>query len=147
MLSVRVVCHKLRKANIPHAVKSYDAKSAFHSGELTDLQNVTEARLRLEQRTGTEGAFLDPSDARCAREDAAFLAQRRFEANMVIYGCDGSVSLRAGEGGLMGDSNEPELFMQNYYEAVSQHTLATHKGISVGLLSQAEWLGPYKYDC
>ena len=85
MLTMRLVCHKLRKANIPHAAKSYDAKSAFHSGALTDLQDVTQKRLRFDQRTSTEGAFTDPSDARLAREDAAFLAQRRFEANMVIH--------------------------------------------------------------
>ena len=42
----------------------------------------------------------------------------------------------------MGDSNEPELFMQNYYEAVSQYTLTTHNRISKPLISQAEWSAP-----
>ena len=122
MLAVRVTCHKLRQANIPHAIKSYDAKSAFHSGTLADLQEVTQKRLRYAQRT--ENGFADPIDFRFAIQDEKLLSQRRFEANMIIHGCDGSTSLTAGEGGLMGDSNEPELFMQNYYCAVSQYVHA-----------------------
>ena len=138
MTTIRIVCHKLRQANIPHAVKSYDAKSAFHSGTLEDLQKVTMSRLRLDQRTNVENAFLDPEDARIARQDNDFLRQRRFEAYMVIPACDGLVPLRAGEGGLMGDSNEPEAFMHNYYKALRKHTENTYTRHSKPLTASSD---------
>ena len=63
MLGVKIVTHKLRRDNKPHAGKSYDAKSAFHSGELDDLHEVTKTRLKYEQRTSTANCFLAPSAA------------------------------------------------------------------------------------
>ena len=57
---------------------------------------------------------------------------------MVVQACDGQIVARAGEGGLMGDSNEPELFMHNYYEAVAQYLLSTHRN-SKALISTSPW--------
>ena len=45
MLIARVGAYKLRKARRPHAIKSYDATSAFHSGDLDDLHEVERKRL------------------------------------------------------------------------------------------------------
>ena len=44
----------------------------------------------------------------------------------------------------MGDSNEPELFMQNYYEAIRQYTRTTHARITKGLTATAEWFSASK---
>ena len=38
----------------------------------------------------------------------------------------------------MGDPNEPELFMHNYYQAVSQYLLKTHRN-SKALISTSPW--------
>ena len=62
---------------------------------------------------------------------------------MIIHGCDAKIALQAGERGLMGGSNEPEFFMQNYYEAIKQYTLATHTKTTKPLIAKAEWFGPY----
>jgi hypothetical protein len=86
MLIARIGAHKLRKAGRPHAIKSYDATSAFHSGELTDLHEVERKRLRLPKRTAIDA---DPNDARRANQDEALLRQRRFKAVMSIPCPDG----------------------------------------------------------
>ena len=44
----------------------------------------------------------------------------------------------------MGDSNEPELFMQNYYEAINQYALKTHARVTKGLTATAEWFSAAK---
>ena len=137
MLNVRIATHRLRRAKLPHAVKSYDATSAFHSGELKDLHEVIQKRLRYEQRTAL-GA--DPHDARLARQDEALLQQRRYNAVMSIPCPDGTAYLRAREGGLMGDSNEPEAFMGNYHIAVNKYRMDTHSRIAKPLIAQLEWL-------
>ena len=67
MIGVTIATYKLRRDNIPHAAKSYDAKSAFHSGELDDLHGVTKQRLKYEERTTAAHCFLDPIDSRLAR--------------------------------------------------------------------------------
>ena len=138
MLGVKIATHKLRRDNMPHSANSYDAKSAFHSGELDDLHQVTKTRLRFDQRTSIANCFLDPIDSRCARQDEAMLRQRRHEAFMVVRACNGQIVAKAGEGGLMGDSIEPELFMHNYYEGVAQYLLATHHN-SKALISSSPW--------
>eukprot|EP00969_Alexandrium_andersonii_P115978 5128857-Alexandrium_andersonii.AAC.1 len=53
------------------------------------------------------------------------LTTRRFEAIMLITTPQGELFLRAGSGGLMGDSNEPELFMANHYQALEEYTYST----------------------
>ena len=95
MLGVKIATHKLRRDNKPHAAKSYDAKSAFHSGELDDLHAVTTTRLKYDQRTSTANCFLDPIDSRCARQDEAMLRQRRHEAFMVVNACNGTLVAKA----------------------------------------------------
>ena len=54
---------------------------------------------------------------------------------------DGDVYLRPKEGGLMGDSNEPEAFMANYHLALDAYRIQTHKRIAKPLIAEAEWLG------
>ena len=96
MLIARVGAYKLRKARRPHAIKSYDATSAFHAGDLDDLHDVERKGLRVAQRTAL-GA--DGHDAREARQAEALMHQRRFNATMMIACPDGTAILRAREGG------------------------------------------------
>ena len=105
MLIIKPVTHRLRAFGIPLAIKSYDATSALHSGTLEDVHATTTARLQLERRNAQ--LTDDPFDAAIARQDKQLLKQRRYEAIMVISGCDVTVALRAQEGGLMGDSTSP----------------------------------------
>ena len=44
-----------------------------------------------------------------------------------VCGCDGTVALKAQEGGLMGDSNEPEAFMVNDNKCVDECMWNTHE--------------------
>ena len=44
----------------------------------------------------------------------------------------------------MRDSNEPEVFMHNYYHAISQYTHKTHHRHSKPLMSSAPWMGARK---
>ena len=138
MLITRVGAHKLRKKRRPHAIKSYDATSAFHCGELEDLHEVERKRLRLPRRTAIDA---DPNDARRASQDETLMRQRRFNAVMTIPCPDGPALLRAREGGLMGDSNEPEVFMGNYHEAIDGYRMGTHQRIAKHMIAINEWLG------
>ena len=136
MLITRVGAHHLRKTRRPHAIKSYDATSAFHSGKLPDLHEIERKRLRLAQRTAIDA---DAHDARRARQDETLMRQRRFNAIMTIPCPDGSALLRAREGGLMGDSNEPEMFMGNYHEAIDDYRMDTHNRIAKPMIVTNEW--------
>ena len=41
----------------------------------------------------------------------------------------------------MGDSNEPEAFMQNYNDAITHYMMLTHERIGKPLTAQARWTG------
>ena len=41
----------------------------------------------------------------------------------------------------MGDSNEPEAFMQNYNEAVTAYLMSTHREVGRPLTAFAPWTG------
>ena len=58
---------------------------------------------------------------------------------MTIPCPDGSALLRAREGGLMGDSNEPETFMGNYHEAIDDYRMDTHNRIAKPMIVTNEW--------
>ena len=79
VLSLRVPTYHLRRAGIPHLVKSYDATSAFHSGTHAELHATELARLRVEERNAP---MADRIDAMMARQDASLIRRRRYNAMM-----------------------------------------------------------------
>eukprot|EP00959_Pyramimonas_sp_CCMP1952_P145998 3057163-Pyramimonas_sp.AAC.1 len=99
MTLTRIATFKLRSAHIPHHVKSYDMRNAFGTGD-TD-QVLAAHRVRTD----------DPHF-----ED--MLTQHRLGATMRIDASDDIIGLHPCSGGRMGDSNEPELFMESFYPLI-----------------------------
>lgn len=104
MTATRVIAWKAEQAKVGYAAKSYDARAAFHSGKHTRLKAITRRR-----------AFASQVNTR-TENNADFLDQRRDQSLMKIETIQGPLIMKAGTGGLMGDSNEPEIFMQGYYD-------------------------------
>jgi hypothetical protein len=99
MTLTRIATFKLRSAHIPHLVKSYDMRNAFGTGD-TD-------RLLAAHRVRTDDPHFED-----------MLTQHRLRATMRIDDSDDIVGLHPGSGGRMGDSNEPELFMESVYPLI-----------------------------
>lgn len=102
MLASRVVAWRVKRSGFSLVAKSYDVRTAFHSGVHNDLMACTRDRIA------------------CAAPDAVSAAlplfeQRRCEAGMLVDAAEGRrVFLSPEMGGLQGDSCEPECFMANY---------------------------------
>ena len=117
MMITRIVTWRAQKAYMGLAAKSYDARAAFHSGNHEALKAITRRRALRKETTDR------------TLQNADLLDQRRDGAIMLIDTAEGPLYLRAGTGGLMGDSNEPEIFMQGHYDML-QLWLAQTKNLS-----------------
>ena len=104
MMNVRVTSWHLRDADQPHLIKSYDMRNAFGTGRLSDLDET------LTKRAITSGLEAE-RDTTCR-----LLSQRRFNAQVCIPTEQGPLTMKLGGGGIMGDVNEPEAFMDNFYD-------------------------------
>ena len=129
MMILRIVCWKAIQAKQSIAVKSYDMRSAFHSGSHRDLEGVSHRRA------------VDKGENATTRQNAAFLSTRRRESRMIVTTPQGELCMKTGTGGLMGDSNEPELFMENFYACVKNYAAWTHDAISSPLLARSPVTG------
>eukprot|EP00959_Pyramimonas_sp_CCMP1952_P472577 9500270-Pyramimonas_sp.AAC.1 len=69
--------------------------------------------------TGFTSKLIENSDWRCeSRHFRQMLAMHREKAVIHVDAADRSICLRPASGGRMGDSNEPEFFMGNFYGPV-----------------------------
>eukprot|EP00959_Pyramimonas_sp_CCMP1952_P173133 3618027-Pyramimonas_sp.AAC.1 len=74
--------------------------------------------------TGSNERLVAAHTLRC--EDEHFhplLEQHRHEAVVFLQASDACAALRPGTGGRMGDSNEPEFFMESFHPLVMQLSL------------------------
>ncbi|CAK0843916.1 unnamed protein product [Prorocentrum cordatum] len=99
MTLTRITTFKLRSAHIPHLAKSYDMRNAFGTGD-TD-------RLLAAHRVRTDDPHFED-----------MLTQHRLRATMRIDANDDTIGPHPCSGGRMGDSNEPELFMESFYPLI-----------------------------
>ncbi len=67
-----------------------------------------------------------------------FFHQRRHTSTALIQTSDGTLLVRPGDGGLMGDSNEPDLFMKTFYVGTKQWLFNNHKEISHPMVARWE---------
>ena len=99
----RIICRRARRAGLPLVARSHDKVNAYGSGN--------------------HQARIDALPAFIGRSDIGLFVQRRRELTARIEAIDGPVWLRLGCGGPMGDGNEGELFMRDFYDCVqSWHT-------------------------
>ena len=117
-LSVRIVTAKLRYTGLAHAIKSYDMRSAFHSGVHANLCQISDQRSYIAHDQTTSDLY------------GQLLRDRRQCTVIKINGSDGDAFLNNSTGGPMGDSNEPEIFMQDFYNHLDQYRANTM--ISIG---------------
>ena len=129
MIVIGVTAWTLRALRQPHMIKSYDLKNAFGSGKLEDLEGSLVERSHVGVPDNEQDYY------------KAALSQRRFEAVVIIPTTHGPIGFSLGSGGTMGDSNEPEAFMANFYHAVQPWILTNHKKFSRELVFTAEPIG------
>ncbi|CAK0885294.1 unnamed protein product [Prorocentrum cordatum] len=115
MTLARIATFKLRSAHIPHLAKSYDMRNAFGTGD-TD-------RLLAAHRVRTDDPHFED-----------MLTQHRLRATMRIDASDDIIGLHPGSGGRMGDSNEPELFMESFYPLIIDWGAGLNAVIGDGLI-------------
>eukprot|EP00959_Pyramimonas_sp_CCMP1952_P085276 1783064-Pyramimonas_sp.AAC.1 len=71
--------------------------------------------------TGSHERLVEAHTLRCEDEHVhPLLEQHRLDAVVFLHASAASIALRPGTGGRMGDSNEPELFMESFYPLVVQ---------------------------
>ena len=79
--------------------------------------------------TGTHEAQLETIRERLhCDDDFPLFSQRRTEAGCVLQCWDGTLCLRNTTGGLMGCSNEPEMFMIEFYKTVKAWNMEQYFG-------------------
>ena len=114
--AMKMNASKLNRAGIIFAPKSYDAKSAFHSGLHSDIIAMTDHRLN----KVTE----EVSNCRVASNSQIIIGHRKMTC-METDLTDGTALYRFAMGGAMGDANEYEDFMGNYHQAVDAYLRRT----------------------
>ena len=109
MITARVGIAKLRKMRLNFILQSHDAAAAFHGGTHADLREVLMTRMG------------DDAD----QADLVRLASKRAVMTMKIDAQDATIHMHPNSGGTMGDCNEGEFFMSNYYRAVNDYGTQT----------------------
>jgi len=109
MTIIRIMIHYMNLIGQPFMIKSYDMRNAFGSGQLDDLNDVIVRRAA----SGIE----DDNELQTVRD---MLTQKRMEAKVCIPCDTGPLVMQLGSGGTMGDKSEPEAFMGNFYNTISE---------------------------
>ena len=109
------VGHRARAAGKSFAFKSHDMKSAFHSGDHADINEVVRDRIHQHVQGNTIGDLNEQHTSQLVKCNIGLLEQRRGESMMRMPHDDGEVFLHTRSGGLQGDGNEPEIFMMNEF--------------------------------
>ena len=121
MLASRAVVWRLNAAAVPFVAKSYDIKSAFHSGRLDDLDECVQTKLLPSEVADREWST------------SAFFCQYRNNMVMLAAAQERDVALRLGMGGTMGSCIEVRLFMTNFYRALFEYNAKTASAIAAPL--------------
>jgi len=101
--------------------RSRDGKNAFACGSTEDLNG------------GMSDRYAGNASRR-ARRNLLLLKACKTEATVQIRAADGTCSFAPEGGGLMGDSNEPEHFMENYYRATKKWNIQRYGDVSKWLV-------------
>ena len=109
---------RLRAMNTPFAVKSYDVSPAYQGGFQQDLDDQLLDRF-------AENFIEDQM-----RPNVERLLDRRSSLAVRMEGCDRQLYLHPLSGGTMGDSNEGELFMSNFYSGLGEYRRETYLNVA-----------------
>jgi len=113
MMATKIVAWKGVHSGQPMLHKSYDATNAFACGSKDQLEQCVYDRL-------VEGTADDEEDDGNDIQFAAHITRsRRAALTVIIDAADERLAVKSGSGGFMGDTSEPEIFMQNYHHSVT----------------------------
>jgi len=90
-------------------------RNAFGSGDMETLNDMLTRRA------------LSNCPPQEEESTEALLRQRRFDARVCVPTDSGPLVMRLGSGGTMGDANEPEAFMSNFYTTITPWILKSNR--------------------
>lgn len=106
MMGARIMASKLHSASMPFVVGSKDLSNAFACGSHDVMQGYIQQRL--------------PTD------DCQLLWVRRLRSFVRVQGADGELYMLSGSGGMMGDGNAPDEFLESFRTVVSEWATNTY---------------------
>ena len=116
----RIIMERLRIMKTAFALKSDDATAVFHGGSLEDL--TERVRMRL----------LNTDEVNLNR-----LMSRKNYTAVKIDARDRPLYLHPGSGGTMGDSNEGDIFMSNFYSSIDAYRTESFFDVAAPLLASS----------
>ena len=126
MAGTRIMAHRIMAAGLSFAARSHDMANAYGAGKQSKLWE------------SSLGAFRE--------KEKHFFHQRRHLSAAYIVAADGSLLVQPGDGGLMGDSNEPDFFMRTFYKGTKQWLFNQFAQVSKPMVAKWEHTGNRPQD-